>query len=64
MASTTQSMTVNIEGMARRQPSQRALATRSLAAANRLTGDARRDAIREHFERFVSSPKRPCSVRR
>jgi hypothetical protein len=47
-----------------RQPSQRALATRSLTTANRLTGEARREALREHFERFVPSMNRSCPARR
>jgi hypothetical protein len=47
-----------------RQPSQRALATRSLSAALRLTGEARREALREHFERFVPSMNRSCPSHR
>ncbi len=30
-----------------------ALATRSLSAVNRLSGDARREALHEHFDRFT-----------
>jgi len=48
---------------ARRQPSQRALATRSLSAADRLTGAARREALRKHFETFVPSMNRSCPLR-
>lgn len=56
-------MTVQTESMAIvRRPSQRALATRSFTAASRLTGEACRAAIREHFERFVSPSKRSCAT--
>jgi hypothetical protein len=38
-----------------------ALATRSLIDARRLTGDARREAIRTHFERYAPPPA--CALR-
>ena len=47
-------------GTARWQPSRRAQATASLVAADRLTGDAHREAIQRHFEEFV--PPRACPV--
>jgi hypothetical protein len=45
-------------------PSRRALATRSFAAVMRLTGEARREALCEHFERFVPSMSRSCPSHR
>lgn len=70
MTGITESMTARTEGMvgstapAVRQPSKRALATRSFTAASRLAGEARREALREHFELFVPSMNRSCPVRR
>ncbi|WP_157623364.1 hypothetical protein [Terrabacter sp. Root85] len=46
-----------------RQPSQRALATRSLTAALRLTGDDRREALRAHFDEFVPPRRATCPLR-
>jgi hypothetical protein len=57
-----QSMTAHVH----HQPSQRALATRSLTAAMRLplNSPERAEAMRRHFERFVPHVSRPaCSVR-
>ncbi|WP_308799538.1 hypothetical protein [Agromyces silvae] len=44
------------------QLSRTALATRSLRAAERLTGDARREALRQHFAEFVTR-RRTCEIR-
>ena len=51
----TQSMTANtVQFGAHRhhEPSRQALATRSLTAADRLTGAARGEALEQHFEDF------------
>lgn len=46
-----------------RQPSRTALATRSLTAALRLTGDEQREALRKHFEEFAPPIYRTCPAR-
>lgn len=61
MSGQTMSMTAQTESMVMRQ---RALATRSLTAANRLSGPAQIEAMQEHFERFVPSVNRSCPARR
>ena len=65
MANTAQSMTTQTTSMTigttTRQLSQRALATRSLTAADRLSGDARREALTAHFQSFGQSQARTCS---
>lgn len=38
-------------------PSRRALATRSLTAAMRLSGDQKRAALRQHYAEYVTSPR-------
>lgn len=43
-----------------RQPSARALATRSLTAANRLTGTARTEALQQHAARVW--PSKSCAL--
>jgi hypothetical protein len=43
------------------QPSRRALATRSLTAAMRLTGDAKRAALTAHFAEYATT-RLSCSV--
>lgn len=45
-------------------PSRSALAARSLNAALRLTGPARGEALRRHFEEFCPPPKRFCRTHR
>lgn len=53
-------------GCVHRQPSRRALATRSWTALSRLEGDARRQALTEHFDRFppaIVERQHTCSVR-
>jgi len=42
------------------QPSRTALASRSLTAAGRLTGEAQRTALRNHFEAFPPSIGSSC----
>jgi hypothetical protein len=60
---TTETMTTRTVSMS--QPTTRALATRSLSAADRLTGEPRREALRKHFEAFASAvlPIRACPLR-
>lgn len=48
------------------QPSRRALATRSLTRALLLNGEAKREALAEHFEQFrpAMTSRRSCPVTR
>jgi hypothetical protein len=61
----TQSMTAQTASYAahthaHHQPSRKALATRSLTAVNRLTGDAYREALAKHVREFASGVGSVC----
>jgi len=43
-------------------PSRTALATRSLTAAMRLTGEAQRAALARHFAEFTTTATRSCRL--
>jgi hypothetical protein len=47
-----------------RSPSRTALATRSATEAMRLTGDAQREALRQHFTQFASAIGNPQTCHR
>ena len=67
MTSRTQgwdALTTPTPGHVHREPSTMALATRSLSAAGRLTGNARREALRQHFESFPPVLGSACATRR
>jgi hypothetical protein len=59
-------MDSTIQARAPRQPSRTALATRSAAAAMRLTGEDQREALRRHFENFPPAiiPQMICRTQR
>lgn len=61
MTSRTESMTARTERFhGHREPSRRALATRSLTAADRATGVDRDRALSAHFEQFPPSIGSAC----
>lgn len=60
---TTQSMeaqTVAFAAHTHREPSRTALATRSLTATDRLTGEKRRESLQHHFESFPPAAGSSC----
>jgi len=62
-ASTSSWDTVTTPAGTAPRPSSIALATRSLSAVGRLTGDARREALQDHFASFPPSVGSSCAVR-